>query len=294
MASPHAAAPATSAARIQRVWCCHVARTRCMHMTLQLQAALRRRTVVATMTCIQCVWHCCMVHAHHKHVTTIVQAALRQHNVLCRLLKLRHAHVLDAAAARIQRFRQCYTARARRTTTATAIQALWCGCTMHSELLYPPGTCLFDETHSTAAGMCVCLSPDGKCVPTGYNWGKDSLAPGIDGTVMCIEHCVDGMAIYVCSDDTSCHVQPYAVEDLLCLIPPAYDDSGALLSFVRRHAVYCSVCVHTYSRMLRQAWLVWHTIPHTMQQMHTLCVHTTHHLHENQLCRALHSWHWHH
>ena len=113
-----------------------------------------------------------------------------------------------------------------------AIQALWHGCTTHSELLYLLGTCPFNEMHNAAAGMRMCLSPDGRCVPTGYNWHKDSLAPGIDGTIVHIEHHVDSVAIYVCSDDASCHIQPYAVEDLLCLILPAYDNWEALLSFM--------------------------------------------------------------
>ena len=94
---------------------------------------------------------------------------------------------------------------------------------MRSELLYPPGTRPFDETHNAAAGMRVCLSPNGKHVPTGYNWREDSLAPDIDGTIVHIEHRVDSVAVYVCSDDASRHVQPYAVEDLLRLVPPAYD-----------------------------------------------------------------------
>ena len=59
-----------------------------------------------------------------------------------------------------------------------------------------------------------------------YNWCKDSLAPSIDGTVVRIEHHVDGVAVYVRSDDASRHVQPYAVEHLLRLVPPAYDDWG--------------------------------------------------------------------
>ena len=36
---------------------------------------------------------------------------------------------------------------------------------MCSELLYLPDTHPFDETHDAAAGMRVCLSPNGKCVP---------------------------------------------------------------------------------------------------------------------------------
>ena len=110
---------------------------------------------------------------------------------------------------------------------------------MRGKLLYPPGTCPFDETHSTAAGMHMCLSPDSRCVSTDYNWHKDLLAPGIDGTVMHIEHQVNSVAVYVCSDDTSCHIQPYAVEHLLCLALPAYDDWGALLSFMWQHTAYC-------------------------------------------------------
>ena len=293
-ASPHAAAPATSAARIQRVWRRRVAHTRCMHTTLQLQAALRRRTVVAAVTCIQRVWRRCMVHAHRKHATTIVQAALRRHNVLRRLLKLRHARALDAAAARIQRFRRRYTARARRTTAATAIQALWRGCAMRSELLYPPGTRPFDETHNAAAGMRVCLSPDGKDVPAGYNWCEETLAPDINGTIVRIEHRVDGVAVYVRSDDASRHIQPYAVEHLLRLVPTAYDDWGALLGFTQRHAAYCSVHEHACSRTLRQAWLAWHAFSHTAQQLHTLYVHAARHSHRKQLRGALHSWQQHH
>ena len=104
---------------------------------------------------------------------------------------------------------------------------------MRGKQLYPPGTRPFDETHSAAAGMRVCLSPDGRCVPTDYNWCKDPLAPSINGTVMRIEHHVDGVAVYIRSDDTSRHIQPYTVEHLLRLVPPAHDDWGALLSFAQ-------------------------------------------------------------
>ena len=165
---------------------------------------------------------------------------------------------------------------------------------MRSKLLYPPGTRPFNETHSTAAGMRMCLSPDGRRVPTNYDWCTDSPAPSINGTVVRIEHRVDGVAVYVSSDDASRHIQPYAVEHLLCLVPPTYDDRGALLGFARRHAVYCSVRAHKCSRMLRQAWLVWHTFSRTAQQMHTLYVHAARHSHKKQLRKALHSWHRHH
>ena len=70
--------------------------------------------------------------------------------------------------------------------------------------------------------MCMCMSPDSRCVPTDYNWCKDLLAPSIDGTVMCIEHHVDGITVYVCSNDDSCYDMPYNVKDLLCLVPLAY------------------------------------------------------------------------
>ena len=142
--------------------------------------------------------------------------------------------------------------------------------------------------------MCACLKIDSRRVPTDYNWCKDPLAPSIDGTVVCIKHHVDGVAVYVRSDDASRHVQPYAVEHLLRLVLPAYDDWGALLGFARRHAAYCSVHAHACSRTLRQAWLVWHTFSRTAQQLHTLYVHAARHSHRKQLRRALHSWHRHH
>ena len=170
-----------------------------------------------------------MVHACYRHAAMVIQAALRRHAVLGRLLKVRHARALNAAAARIRQFRQCYTVRARRTTAATAIQALWRGCIVRSELSYRPGTRPFDATRSTAAGMHVCLSPDGRCVPTDYNWCKDPLAPGIDDTVVRIEHHVDGITVYVRSDDDSRYNTPYDVRDLLRLVPPAFDNWGALL-----------------------------------------------------------------
>ena len=65
-----------------------------------------------------------------------------------------------------------------------------------------------------------------------YNWCKDPLAPSIDGTIVCIEHHVDGIAVYICSDDDLCYDMPYDVKDLLCLVPLAYDNWGALLDFV--------------------------------------------------------------
>ena len=249
----------------------------------------------AAVTCIQRAWRRCTVYACRKHATTIVQAALRRHTVLRQLLELQHARALDAAAARVQRFRRRYTAQARRTAAATAVQAFWRGRTVRNELLCPPGTRPFDTAHNAAAGMRVCLSPDGRRVPTGYDWDyEDSLTPSIDGTVVRIEHHVDGVAVYVRSDDASRHVRPYAVEHLLRLVPPAYDDWGALLGFARRHAAYCSVRAHACSRTLRQAWLVWHTFSRTAQQLHTLYVHAACHSHRKQLRRALHSWHRHH
>ena len=144
---------------------------------------------------------------------------------------------------------------------------------MRSELLYLPGTRPFDETHNAAAGMRMCLSPNGKNVPAGYSWCEETLVPDINGTIVRIKHRVDGVAVYVRSDDALRHVQPYAVEHLLRLVPTAYDDWGALLGFTQRHAAYCSVRAHACSRTLRQAWLAWHAFSHTAQQLHTLYVH---------------------
>ena len=102
--------------------------------------------------------------------------------------------------------------------------------------------------HNKLPGTCrMCLSPDGRCVPTDYNWCKDLLAPSINGTVVCIKHHADSVAVYICSDDAWCHIQPYTAEHLLHLVLPAYDDWEALLSFMRRHAAYCSVHAHACS-----------------------------------------------
>ena len=56
-------------------------------------------------------------------------------------------------------------------------------------------------------------------------------APGVDGTIVHIEHHVDSITVYVCSDDDSCYDTPYNVKDLLHLVPPAHDNWGALLDF---------------------------------------------------------------
>ena len=100
----------------------------------------------------------------------IMQAALRRHTVLGRLLKVRHACTLNAAAAHIQQ-----------TTTGARIRL-----------------CPASMAQSCAR----------------------------------IKHYVDGITVYVRSDDDSCYHAPYDVWDLLCLVPLAYDNWGALLDFV--------------------------------------------------------------
>ena len=115
---------------------------------------------------------------------------------------------------------------------------------MHSKLLYPPSTHPFDATHSAAAGMHVCLSPNSRCVPTDYNWCKDLLAPSINGTVMHIEHHVDSVAVYIHSDDTSHHVQPYTVEHLLHLVLPAEYTTTKLARAAGTVPAHCHISTH--------------------------------------------------
>ena len=83
--------------------------------------------------------------------------------------------------------------------------------------------------------------------------------PDIDSTVVHIQHDVDGVLIYVRSDDDLHDITAYAASNLLHMVMLAYNEWAALLTFVWQHMTCCSADAHAHSQWLCLAWLVWHT-----------------------------------
>ena len=105
-APPHAAttqaARVAGAAYMQRVWRRHAARTHCIHAALRLQAALRRRGVIARLharhnaaACTQRAWRRRVAHTRCVHAALLLQAALRRRAMVARLYT--HATTLPPA-----------------------------------------------------------------------------------------------------------------------------------------------------------------------------------------------------